>query len=163
LKISLPILFRRWQKGSWKKSTVIKKSKPNGGFLTKEKRKIRRVNMKKAFSFTGLISLILIIGLAVTSCSVGGSPSSVVKQLHTAIEKGDSKKVGELMTSEGAQLMIMYGDKAKGLLAAKGKITKTAEEIYGDDATVTVEYANGEEEEFELVKINGKWKVTMDK
>jgi hypothetical protein len=42
--------------------------------------------MKRHFYFTGLISLMLIIGLAVTSCGGGGSPTNVVKQLHTATE-----------------------------------------------------------------------------
>jgi len=119
--------------------------------------------MKKALSFIGLIGLIPVLGLAVTGCGTGGSPSSVVKQLHTAIEKGDSKKIGELMTAEGAQLIVMYGEKSKGMLSAKGKITKTKEHINGDEATVTVTYANGEEDDFELVKVNGKWKVGIDK
>jgi len=118
--------------------------------------------MKKTMFFIGLISLILITGLVVSSCG-GGSPTSVVKQLHTAIEKGDSKKIGELMTSDAAQLMIMYGDKAKGLIVSKGKITKTEEEINGDDATVTVTYANGETEDYDLVKKDGKWKVELSK
>jgi ketosteroid isomerase-like protein len=118
--------------------------------------------MKRCFYFTGLISLMLIIGLAVTSCG-GSSPANVVKQLHTAIEKGDAKKIGELMTPEAAGMITMMGDKAKGMLASYGPITHTKETIDGDTATVVVTYKNGETSDFDLVKVDGKWKVSMDK
>ena len=119
--------------------------------------------MKRSFYFTGLISLMLIIGLAVTSCGGGSSPTNVVKQLHTAIEKGDTKKIGELMTPEAAGMMTMMGDKAKGMLASYGSITNTEETIDGDTATVVVTYKNGETSDFDLVKVDGKWKVSVDK
>jgi len=119
--------------------------------------------MKRYLYFIGLISLILIIGLAVTSCGSGSSPTSVVKQLHTAIEKGDSKKIGELMTPDGAEMVIMMGDKMKGVLASYGDITGTKETIEGDTATVVVTYKNGETSDYDLVKVDGKWKVSVDK
>jgi ketosteroid isomerase-like protein len=119
--------------------------------------------MKKYLSIAGLISLLMIIGLAVTSCGGGGSPANVVKQLHTAIEKGDTKKIGELATPEAAGMIAMMGDKAKGMLASYGSITKTEEKINGDTATVTVTYRNGETGDFDLVKTDGKWKVSMNK
>ena len=119
--------------------------------------------MKKYLYFMGLISLILVIVLEVISCGSGNSPTSVVKQLHTAIEKGDTKKIGELMTPEAAGMMIMMGDKARGMLASYGAITNTTETIYGDTATVVVTYKNGETSDFDLVKVDGKWKVSGDK
>ncbi|MDR0320479.1 MAG: DUF4878 domain-containing protein [Treponema sp.] len=118
--------------------------------------------MKKHFSFIGLISLLLIIGIVAIGCS-GGSPTSVVKKLHTAIEKGDSKAIGQLMTPEGASMMAMMGEKAKGMIASYGGIAKTRETIDGNDALVEVTYKNGETSDYELVKIDGKWKVTIDK
>jgi len=119
--------------------------------------------MKKCFSLIGLISLLLIIGIVAVGCSVGGSPTSVVKKLHTAIEKGDSKAIGQLMTPEAAQMMVLMGEKAKGMMATYGGIAKTEESIVGNNAVVKVKYKNGETSDYELVKIDGKWKVAIDK
>jgi len=119
--------------------------------------------MKKLFSFIGLVSLLLIMGIVVIGCGGGDSPTGVVKKLHTAIEKGDSKAIGELMTPEAAQMMAMMGEKSKGMLKTYGGIAKTEETIDDDEAHVTVTYKNGETGDFELVKIDGKWKVTLDK
>ena len=119
--------------------------------------------MKRYLFFAGLISIILVIGLVVTSCGGGSSPTNVVKQLHTAIEKGDAKKISELMTPEAAGMMAMMGEKAKGMLASYGAITNTQETINGNTATVVVTYKNGETGDFDLVKVDGKWKVSMDK
>lgn len=119
--------------------------------------------MKKTFSLTVLISLVLIIGLAVVGCGKGGSPSSVTRQLYAAIEKGDAKTIGELMTPEAAQMLVMFLEKAKGMVIAKGGITKTEETINGDNAVVTTTFKDGTTEELDLVKIDGKWKVNMEK
>ena len=119
--------------------------------------------MKKHFSFFGLISLLLIMGIFVVGCSSGGSPTSVVKKLHTAIEKQDSKAIGQLMTPEAAQMMAMMGEKAKGMMATYGGIEKTEETIDGNNAVVKVTYKNGETSDYELVKIDGKWKVAINK
>ena len=118
--------------------------------------------MKKYALLAGLISLMLIIGMALISCG-GAGPSSVVKSLHTAIEKGDTKAINNLATTETAQLLAMLGDKGKGALAEKGGITKAEETITGDTAVVNVTYKNGETEKFDLVKEDGKWKVSMKK
>jgi len=119
--------------------------------------------MKKHFSFIGLISLLLIMGIVVIGCSGGGSPTSVVKKLHTAMEKGDSKAIGQLMTPEAAQMIAMMGEKVKGMMATYGGIAKTEETIDGNNAVVKVTYKNGETSDYQLVKIDGKWKVTIDK
>jgi len=109
------------------------------------------------------IALIAVIGLSMIACGSSDSPTSVVKKLHTAIEKGDSKAIGQLMTPEAAQMTIMMGEKAKGIIVSYGGISKTEETINGNDAYVEVTYKNGETSDFELVKIDGKWKVTIDK
>lgn len=120
--------------------------------------------MKKTFSLIGLISLILIIGLAIVGCSKGGgSPSNVAKQLYAAIEKGDAKTIGELMTPEAAQMMVMFLEKAKGMITAKGGITKTEETINGDKAVVKTTFKDGSTEELNFVKIDGKWKANIEK
>ena len=119
--------------------------------------------MKKHIYFIGLISLLLIIGIVAISCNGGGSPTNVVKRLHTAIERGDSRAIGQLMTPEAAQMMTMMGDKTKGMIAAYGGIARTEESIDGNTATVKVTYNNGETSDYDLVKIDGRWKVTIDK
>jgi len=120
--------------------------------------------MKKTFYLIGLISIMLIIGMVIIGCSGGGSsPSTVVRQLHTAIEKQDSKKINQLMSAEAAAAVIMYGEKASGMISEYGGIEKTTETIDGNHATVEVTYKNGDKEEWELEKIDGKWKVTIDK
>jgi len=120
--------------------------------------------MRKHFSFIGVISLLLIIGIALVSCGGGGSsPTNVVKKLHVAIEKGDAEAISELMTPEAAQMMVLLGEKAKGTISSYGGIEKTEEAINGDTAEVKVTYKNGETSDYELVKIDGKWKVAIDK
>ena len=118
--------------------------------------------MKKHVFLIGLISMALIFGMILISCG-GGSPSSVVKQLHTAIEKGDAKKIGDLTTPEAAQMLAMFGEKGRGMITTKGSITKTEETINGNNAVVKVTYKNGETDKYDLVKVNGKWKVSLDK
>jgi hypothetical protein len=120
--------------------------------------------MRKNWFSIGLISLMLIIGLAIIGCSKGGgSPSSVARQLYAALEKGDAKAVGELMVPEAAQAMLMFAEKAKGMIAAKGGITNTEEIIDGDTAVVKTTFKDGTVEELSLVKVDGKWKVTINK
>jgi hypothetical protein len=119
--------------------------------------------MKKTLSLAWLISLMLIISFAFVNCGGGGaSPSSVVKQLYTALEKGDKKKVEELMTPGAGQLFLSMMEKAQGTVEKNGKIAKTQETIDGDKATVKVTYENGEQADFDLVKIDGKWKVQIN-
>jgi lysyl-tRNA synthetase class I len=119
--------------------------------------------MKKTLSLLGLISLILVIGFVIISCGGGSSPATVVKQLHTAIEKEDADKINELMTPGAAALITGMLEKAKGTVTEKGKITKTEETIDGDKATVKVTYDDGQEGTFDLVKVDGKWKVDLSK
>jgi hypothetical protein len=111
----------------------------------------------------GLTSLILLIGFAFASCGGGASPTSVVKQLHTAIEKEDAKQINELMTPGAAALINGMLEKAKGSVTEKGKIKKTEETIDGDKAVVKVTYDDGQEASFDLVKVDGKWKVDLGK
>jgi uncharacterized membrane protein YvbJ len=62
--------------------------------------------MKKNSIFAGLFSLMLISGLLFTGCNAGGSPSNVVRQLHTAVEKGDANAINNLMEPQAAGLTI---------------------------------------------------------
>jgi hypothetical protein len=120
--------------------------------------------MRRTLYFAGFIGFILIIGLTVFGCAKGGgSPSSVSKQFYTALEKGDTKAVNELMTPESAEMMAMFMEKAKGTIASKGGVTKTEETINGDTAVVKTTFKDGSTEELNLVKVDGKWKIIMKK
>jgi hypothetical protein len=117
--------------------------------------------MKKFFTFIGLFSFILIIGITVIGCG-GGSPSSVVKKLHTAVEKGDANEINKLMEPQAAGLTIKMLSEIQTMSADSGGIAKTEESITGDKAKVKVTYKNGDTDDFDLVKIDGKWLVTID-
>jgi len=118
--------------------------------------------MKINFSFIGLIGLLLVTGIVIISCG-SGSPTSTVKKLHTAIEKGDSKAIGQLTTPQAEQMMAIMGEKAKGMLTSYGGIEKTEETINDNNAVVKVIYKNGETSNYDLVKVDGEWKVTINK
>ena len=48
-------------------------------------------------------------------------------------------------------------------MAEKGGIAKTEETIDGDRATVIVTYNDGSTDDIKLVKVNGKWQISMEK
>jgi hypothetical protein len=113
--------------------------------------------MKRKIFIVGLVFIILL-----SSCSGSGSPKTAVQKFYKAVEKNDSKAMAEVATTETVQLIAMFGTKAQGMLAANGKIKTLTEDIDGDTATVNVVFENGEETELDLIKVNGKWKVTID-
>lgn len=119
--------------------------------------------MMKKLSLLGLISAALVIGFVFINCGGGSSPSIVVRQLYTAFEKGDTQKINELMTPESAQMMSMFAEKIRGQVTSSGGIVKTEHKINGDTAVVTATFKDGSTEDYDLVKIDGKWKVTIKK
>lgn len=118
--------------------------------------------MKRTFSI-GIISLLLIIGLVITSCGGGGSPSNVIRKLHTAVEKGDTKVISELVVPEAAALILKMMEQLQEAYTESGGIAKIEETIDGNTAVVTVTYKMGDTADYDLVKVNGKWKGTIDK
>ena len=114
--------------------------------------------MKRVMMLAGIICVVFIAG-----CSSNNSPSAAARKFYTAVVKGDAKAMGQVATPETVQVMTMFGEKAQGMLAVYGKITKTTEEIDGDTAVVTLTFENGETDTLHLVKIDGKWKVSMNK
>jgi len=115
--------------------------------------------MKKRIFIGALVFAVLLNG-----CSLANSPKVAVRNFGKAIEKNDMKALAKVATPETVQLVSMFGSKAQGYAASMSdrKIKKVTEEIDGDEAVVTVLFADGEEEEFELVKVDGKWKVDMN-
>jgi urease beta subunit len=114
--------------------------------------------MKKRF----FICTLAIIAL-LASCSVASSPKATVKYFFKAIEKNDTKAMAKVATPETVQMIGMFGTKLQSMLTANGKIKTMTEEIDGDTAVVNVTFENGEEQNIDLIKVNGKWKVSFSK
>jgi len=113
--------------------------------------------LKRALMAIAAASLVL--GMA----SCGGSPTASAKAFMTAVEKGDSKAMEKVATKDTVMLMGMFGEKAADSMKEYGKVTKTAEKIDGDKATVSLTFENGETEELTLIKEKGKWLVNISK
>jgi ketosteroid isomerase-like protein len=113
--------------------------------------------MKRVMLVVGIVCVVFLAGCG------NDSPSSVARKFYAAVEKNDAKAMGQVATPETVQMMVMFGEKAAGMVAANGKITKTTEKINGDTAVVILTFANGETENLDLIKVNGKWKVTISK
>jgi len=116
--------------------------------------------MRKWYFVCGLVIVVLLNG-----CSLLNSPKAALNNFSKAVEKNDMKALAKVATPETVQLIATFGSKAQGyaasMVAEKGKVTKVSEKIEGDEAIVTVTYANGDTESYDLVKVDGKWKVHM--
>jgi len=110
-----------------------------------------------------VIAASLVFGMA--SCGGGGgSPTAVAKGFMAALEKGNTDKALEkYATKETAELIAAFGEKATTTVADYGKITGATEKINGDTAKVTLTFENGKTSDLDLVKVDGKWKVTISK
>jgi ketosteroid isomerase-like protein len=107
----------------------------------------------------------LTIFVLLAGCSLVNSPKAALQRFAKAVEKNDMKALVEVATPEAVELVAMFGTKIQGYLATaaaeKGKVKTVTETIDGDTAVVTVAYENGEEENFDLIKVDGKWKVNI--
>jgi hypothetical protein len=110
--------------------------------------------MKKGIFVFGWVLIVLLVG-----CSVGNTPSAVVREYYRALGNNDTKALARVTTSETAKNLSQVGSKAHDHVVALGKIKKITEEIYGDTAEVTVTFED-DEEEISVIKVNGKWKVS---
>jgi hypothetical protein len=106
----------------------------------------------------------LVFVALLASCSLINSPKAAVQKFGKAIEKNDMKALAKVATPETVQLVATFGSKIQGYAASMSakKIKTVTEEIDGDTATVTVIFDDGEEQNFDLVKVDGKWKVNID-
>jgi hypothetical protein len=101
------------------------------------------------------------IGFFAIGCG-SPTPSAVVKTFHTALLKGDMETAGKNCTPETLQMVATFNSKLQPMLKGKGKITSATETITGDEAKVEVKYENGDSDTYDLVKVDGKWKVHED-
>jgi hypothetical protein len=112
--------------------------------------------MKKRFFIGSLVFVALLTG-----CSLVNSPKAAVQKFGKAIEKNDMKALAKVATPETVQLVATFGSKIQGYAASMSarKVKTVTEKIDGDTAVVTVIFDDGEEENFDLKKVDGKWKV----
>lgn len=123
--------------------------------MTMTERKIRD------FIFIGF-ALIVVAG-----CN-SSTPSKTAEQFEKAMAANDYSKAKEYCTKETGEtmdgLLAFVGDAKKAPPITSFTFTVVEEKITGDHAVVKFKSNNphgGEEED--LVKIDGKWKVTMRK
>jgi hypothetical protein len=115
--------------------------------------------MKKRFLAA---SAALALGLAPTAC-VGPGPSKVARRFLAAVEKGDTGQLPKYATAETVSTARTFSAKAKGYVAAKGGVVSAEEAIEGNRAVVTVKFKDGSTEKIDLVRVKGKWKVSIKK
>jgi hypothetical protein len=115
---------------------------------------------KRKMSARMLIIAVAICGTAgIFAISRAASPAETVKTFHTALGNGDMATAGKNCTPETMEMVAMFGQKIQAHVQGVGKITSAKEEIDGDEAEVEVTYENGGSDTYELVKVNGKWRV----
>jgi ketosteroid isomerase-like protein len=114
--------------------------------------------MEKKFLVFGLVIIVLLAG-----CSAAGSPKAAVEKFYKALERNDTTAMAEVATPETVQMMALFGSMVQEQMKESGKFKTGTETIDGDTAVVTLVYENGEEDTVDLVKVDGKWKVTLNK
>jgi len=114
--------------------------------------------MKKRF-FAGVLIFIALF----SGCFLDNSPKATVKKFWTAVEKNDMKALAKVATPDTVQLVLTFGSKIRGHAASllDKKVETITEKIDGDTAVVTIIFADGEEQNFDLIKVDGKWKVDL--
>ena len=114
--------------------------------------------MKKRFFIGALVFVALLTG-----CSLLDSPKAAVRKFWEAVVKNDKKALAKVATPDTVQLVVTFGSKLQGHAASMldKKVETITEEIDGDTAVVTIIFADGEEQNFDLVKTDGKWKVDL--
>lgn len=122
----------------------------------------------KAFLILGFLSFTFF-----ASCSNDSDPEAVAKKFLDHVNKGEFKEAKEYCDEQTASLIgmmeSMAGDKTKELKDQDVKTEIISSEVKEDKATVKYKStggkagATGAEQTLNLVKVDGKWKVTIDK
>lgn len=116
-----------------------------------------------------LLTLLVFTSMTVlmTSCS-NNTPEAVTKEFLNLIQEGKVKEAKELCDSQTQTILGMVEgmltEAVKESKEKKAEVKIISSEIDGDKATVY--YTQGEAEKQEsmtLKKIDGKWKVSIDK
>ncbi len=123
--------------------------------------------MKKLFSVLAILSLTLFV-----SCSGGGTPESVAEKFILASSKGDFEEAKKYCDEKtGSMLGMMAGSMSEKDKEEAKKMDVKFEVVSSDvkEETAVVKYkmtAKGEtspEQSMDLKKVDGDWKVTINK
>ncbi len=117
--------------------------------------------LARQVQITAVAVCCMVVGIFAVGCG-SPAPSAVVKTFHAALLKGDMETVGKNCTPETLQMVATFNSKLQPMLKGRGKIISTTETITGDDAKVEVKYENGDSDTYDLVKVDGKWKVNAE-
>ena len=119
---------------------------------------------KKVIIIASAFVVVLAIVILVVVNSLSNSPKGVVRKFVNAVEKNDMRALADVATTETVQLIAMLGPKVQGLIASQAgaKPKSVTEKIDGDTAVVTILLEDDNEVTFDLIKVNGKWKVSID-
>jgi len=104
---------------------------------------------------------LVIIAILMIGCA-DNSPKGVVERFIKAVEKGDSNTYNKLVTPDSVSTMALMGEYLKESIKESGKPTNFAEKIDGDKASVVVSFANGDDQDYDLKKVDGKWLISME-
>lgn len=120
-----------------------------------------------------LAAAAVVISFSLFSCSGGNGPEGVTEKFVELTGKGEFGEAKELCTEKTAALLAMAegfaGDK-KEEIKEKNKDIKVeiiSSEVKDDKATVKYKVTGGENEgqesQLDLVKVDGDWKVDINK
>lgn len=107
--------------------------------------------------------LLFAVAAIMFSCS-GGGPRSVAESFMTDFSKGKVEQAAQYCTDEAGGFLKTMAQMAPDQVENKDfKFNFVREEIDGDTAKVFFTDEAGEEDSIDLVKVDGKWKVTIVK
>lgn len=122
----------------------------------------------KAFLILGFLSFSFFV-----SCSNDSNPEAVAEKFLNHVNKGEFKEAKEYCDEQTASLIGMMESMAAGakkdeLKNNDAKVEIISSEVKDDKATVKYKTVGGKapnaaEQTLNLVKVDGKWKVTIDK
>ena len=119
--------------------------------------------MKKISSIILFAALMLVY----TSCGKGDSPKSITEKFLSAVSSGDYDVAKKFGTEDTDRLLDFMSSFKKMGVEPGGtdlKFEVTDEQITGDQAVVKVHVdGHAKEQQFNLIKEDGKWKVAMTK
>lgn len=129
-----------------------------------------KTNFKNIANKTFLILAFVSFSFFV-SCSNDGNPEAVAEKFLNHINKGEFNEAKEYCDEQTASLIgmmeSMVADKKEEMKNNKEKIEIISSEVKDDKAKVKYKSTGGEaagvEKSLDLVKVDGKWKVTFDK
>lgn len=123
--------------------------------------------MNKKVFLLGTLVLVLVLGMGLASCAQAG-PEDTALNFMKAVSDMDMEKAGKYTTEEGKQLLAMMGAMTsqmsdEELSEMKGaKITVVSSQVDGDTGSVVLS-VDGEENALPMTKVDGAWKVDLNK